>query len=346
MEPYNAWLAASTIAASTKKNYKTSCKKFVTAGIDLQKDSQLKIIKTAKGFTDNVGSQRSILSAALAFRKHLGLPTERIMQLRRALQREIATTKSKTDAAHVDKREWATPQQLYAHEAALYESGDWRGYIVCSLLRLLHCRNMDLQLFITRDTKLAYGDTKNNYLVLLPRAKRCLVLRNRYKTVHKYGPKRNYTTSHKLYDAFEKLLMDDCRYWEGGDQDKLNCGWLLPDEYGNPLPDDQLSKEVCKHTCNDLTEVDYNKIFVSAIKEVKDFDKLYKISCMRGTTLSSLLDFYHLDMKKGFFQLDCKSWSDPEPGSNNVSPKEDKDVTCDTSTCKDNSNNSAGDSTE
>lgn len=346
MDPCFEWLNSVTIADNTKNNYKTSYKKFVTAGLNLEKDSELKIIKASQTFTENVGSQRSILSSAVAFRKYKELPTARIEKHRRGLQRELATTKAKVDEAHVDKREWATPQQLHAHEAALYENGDWRGYIVCSLLRLLHCRNLDLQLFITRDAKLAYGDTKNNYLVLLPRARRCCVLRNRYKTVHKYGPKRNYTASHKLYHAFEQLLLEDCRYWVGQKQEGLNCGWLFPDKHGNPLPDDRLSREVSKHTCNDLTEVDYNKIFVSAIKEVKDFHKLHKIACMRGTTLSSLLDFYHLDMKKSFFQLDNKSWSDPACHNNNISPKLVRGEGVTTSICKGNSNSSATSSTE
>ena len=341
MEKCLAWLDAVKIAENTKNNYKCSFKKFVTAGLDVQKDSELKIIKASQTFTDNVGSQRSILSAALAFRKHHGLPILRIEKHRRGLQRELAASKAKVDAAHVGKRQWATPKQLFAHEAALYEDEDWRGYIVCSLLRLLHCRNLDLQLFITRDIKRAYGDTQNNYIVLLPRAKRCCVLRRKYKTVDTYGVKRNYTASHKLYHAFEQLLLEDCRYWVGAKKDELNCGWLFPDKNGNPVTDDRLSRQVCKHTLHKLTEVDYNKIFVTDIKEVKDFEKLYKISCMRGTSLGTLLNSYHLDMQKAYFQLDSKSWCDPES-----SKKEVREEPVDITICKPNSKNSAISSTE
>lgn len=339
MDVCDAWLHVADLAESTKNNYRTSYKKFVDAGLNPEKDSELSIIKASQTFTDNLGSQRSILSAVVAFRRFSRiLPTDRMEKHRRALQRQLAVSKAKVDATNVERKNWATTEQLRTHEAALYEEGNWRGFIVCCLLRLLHCRNLDLQLFITRDAKRAYGDTENNYLVLLPRAKRCCVLRRKYKTVSTYGHKRNYTASHKLHHAFEQLLLEDCRYWVGNKEEQLNCGWLFPDRHGNPVTDDRLSKEVCKHTCNGLTEVDYNKIFVSSIKEVKDFQKLYKISCMRGTSLGTLLNSYHLDMKKAYFQLEPKSWCDPDVLRNNrASRNEDKEEVVDNSTCNDSS---------
>ena len=180
--------------------------------------------------------------------------------------------------------------QLIAHENKLYRNKEWKGYIIVSLLRLLSARNMDLNIGIispTRSKRKMKEDDKNNYLIL--RKNDVSVIRGSYKTLEKYGVKKDNIRSRKLQNAIKKYVAEK-------DMEITNDPiWLLSDT-GKKLKDDSIAKAIRKYTYNGLGEGDYNKIIVSQFVDVKNMKGLKKISDMRGTSLQVLLDSYHLEM--------------------------------------------------
>ncbi len=292
-EAFNAWLKAhalihnlsSTSQAQYASNFRILTDK---AGLRLLKDSQDKIIASLKELGYKPATQRTILSLACAYRDSECLPIAKIQFYRRRIQRDQGAQKSEVNAKKAS--ELPSPKELLCHELEKYEEGEYAAFIVCHLLRLLHCRNLDLQLCLTRDRNLANKcPDGHNYLIVDDKRERCTVLRRRYKTAGTYGPKRRFMCSGKLFEAASGLLAEKDHHW------------LLIGTKSNKVKDSELCRAVRSHTYKNLSEGDYNKVHVSAVKEVKDFGKLAKISEQRGTDISSLLDYYHTDSAKPWF---------------------------------------------
>jgi len=188
------------------------------------------------------------------------------------------------------KSDLPTSKELIAWENRQYIDGNWNGYIVSHLLRVLSLRNKDLDLKIipaNRSQRKGKAGDKNNYLIL--RKNNAQVVRNDYKTFKQYGQKKNVVTSRKLNKAIRELVAE--RDLELG-KDEIN---LLSTIKGQKMNEESIAKKIRSFTFRGLSESDYNKIFTSEIAEVKDIKKLEKISNNRGTSLEVLLKEYHLD---------------------------------------------------
>jgi len=286
---FDEWLKTQELSKNSMDQYRSNFNVLTKkAGLSLLKDTQEKIITSLKKLGHKPSTQRTILATAVAFMTAHDRPVEKIAQYRRQVQRELFEAKAEANKSLTD--ELPTSKALLSHELVKHDNGDWRGYIVCNLLRLLHCRNLDLQLCLVRDRKRANHCTSNfNYLVLDDARKQLLVLRRNYKTSGTYGTKRRVLAGKKLYQAANQLL---------GDKDHE---WLLVNKKGAKVKDNDLSRVVSRHTFQNLSEGAYNKVLVSEIKSVKDFGKLKKISDERGTSIAVLLDNYHTDSTGHYF---------------------------------------------
>jgi len=268
-----------------RSNYNVLTKK---AGLSLLKDPQSKIISSLETLGYKPSTLRTILATAVAFMSAHDIPVDKIVHYRTKLQREIYTAKAEANSSLADGL--PSSKKLLTHEQELFDNGNFRGFVVCCLLRLLHCRNLDLQLCLVRDrdraNKCPNGD---NFIVIDDARKQLLIIRRRFKTSETYGTKRRVLAGKKLYSAANKLL---------GEKDHE---WLLVNKGGTKAKDSVLSRAVTQHTCQNLTEGAYNKILVSEVKSVKDFGKLKKISEERGTSMGVLLDNYHTDSTGQYF---------------------------------------------
>jgi hypothetical protein len=96
---------------------------------------------------------------------------------------------------------------VIAHENRLYRDGEYLGFIITHLMRVLSLRNMDLDMKIIPPTrslrKVKEGD-RTNYMV--PRKNNTMIVRNNYKTQGRYGVKKNAVASRKLQRAIKALI--------------------------------------------------------------------------------------------------------------------------------------------
>lgn len=292
MEAFMEWLSAQDLSKNSLDQYKSNFKVLtVKAGCDLLSDSQNKIISDLQKLGYKAGTQRTILATAISYMESKQRETNKLQLYRRHIQRENLEKKAIENRPTIE--DLPTSNELINHEITQYEEGNYRGFIVLNLLRLLHCGNLDLQFCLVRD-KLRANKCENgyNYLVLDDARKQVLVIRRRYQNAKVYGVKRRPMPGGKLYEACNELL---------GEKDHA---WLLITKDGEKVKDEDLPKCVAIHTFNHLPESTYLKVSVSSIKLVKDFHKLKKMSEERGTTLGHLLDYYHTDIPKKYFNKD------------------------------------------
>ena len=270
----------------SKQMYTNQFNKFEEMNKNLITQSQANIISFVDNTSYALNTKLAMYNVAVNVRKFYGKEVNKINNRKLQIADDYAQQKN---AVKCDKlAELPTSKQLIAHENRLYLDGDWEGFIVTHLLRMLSLRNKDLDVVILPADRSKRDDKKQNYLVA--RKLNAQLVRNNYKTADKYGTKKNVIQSKRLLKAIKELVAE--RDLELG-KDKI---YLFSRKDGARLNEDSLAKRVRKHTFQGLSETDYNKIFVSELKELKDgMKKLKQISENRGTSLDVLLNEYHLD---------------------------------------------------
>lgn len=280
----NTQLADRTIGA-----YKNTFTKFENMNKNVLTQSQTNIINYINDFEGSNNTKLSMINIAIIMRKHHTKEINKI--LNRKLQLMDDYKQEKNIKKEEKKGDLPTAGELIAHENRLYIDGNWTGYIVTHLLRVLSTRNKDLDLKIlppNRSQRVGVKGDKNNYLII--RSNNAQVIRNNYKTYKQYGQKKNLVPSRKLNRAIREMIAE--RDLELG-KDEIN---LLSTIGGKRMNEDSIAKKIRSYTFRGLSESDYNKVFVSEMASVKDIKKLEKISNNRGTSLEVLLQEYHLDV--------------------------------------------------
>jgi|TARA_R110002050_G_scaffold13672_2_gene43622 hypothetical protein len=280
----NTQLADRTIGA-----YKNTFTKFENMNKNVLTQSQSNIINYINDFEGSNNTKLSMINIAIIMRKHHTKEINKI--LNRKLQLMDDYKQEKNVKKEEKKGDLPTTGELIAHENRLYIDGNWTGYIVTHLLRVLSTRNKDLDLKIlppNRSQRVGVKGDKNNYLII--RSNNAQVIRNNYKTYKQYGQKKNLVPSRKLNRAIREMIAE--RDLELG-KDEIN---LLSTIGGKRMNEDSIAKKIRSYTFRGLSESDYNKVFVSEVASVKDIKKLEKISNNRGTSLEVLLQEYHLDV--------------------------------------------------
>ena len=198
----------------------------------------------------------------------------------------------KNEIKEEKKTDLPTSKELIAWENRQYIDGNWEGFIICHLLRVLSCRNKDLDLKIipaNRSQKKGVAGDKQNYLII--RKNNAQIIRNNYKTFSRYGQKKNLIPSRKFNKAVKELIAE--RDVELG-KDTIN---LLANSKGTKLNEESIAKKIRAYTFRGMSETQYNNVFVSEVAEVKDMKNLKKIADNRGTSLEVILQDYHIDVE-------------------------------------------------
>ncbi len=198
----------------------------------------------------------------------------------------------KNEKKEEKKTDLPTSKELIAWENRLYIDGEWTGFIIVHLLRVLSCRNKDLDLKIipaNRSQKKGVAGDKNNYLII--RKNNAQIIRNNYKTFSRYGQKKNLIPSRKFNRSVKELIAE--RDLELG-KDTIN---LLANSKGTKLNEESIAKKIRKYTFRGMSETDYNKVFTSEVAAIKDMKKLKTIADNRGTSLEVILQDYHIDVE-------------------------------------------------
>jgi len=285
---FNAYLEANpNLSKRTVKSYKNQFEKFDGMQKNVVTQSQANIISHIDGLPVSVNTKLAVYNVGINMRKQYEKDVNKMntRKLQLADDYKIEKDKKKEDK----KGSLPTAKELISFENRQYVDGNWTGFIITHLLRMLSSRNKDLDLKIipaNRSQRKGDPTDKNNYLIL--RKNNAQVVRNDYKTVADYGRKKNLLTSTKLNRAIRELIAE--RDLELGKDDIR----LLSTIGGKRMGEDSIAKKIRSYTFRGLSETDYNKVFVSQFAEVKDIKQLEIISERRGSSVEVLLKEYSL----------------------------------------------------
>lgn len=273
----------------TITQYKNSYDKFDDMSKNILTASQGSIIDYIEQYPGSDNTKLALLNVASNMRKHYTKQVNKILTKKEEYKDNYQVAKEKD---HKEKlNSLPSPKEVIAHENKLYRDGEYLGFIITHLMRVLSLRNMDLDMKIippTRSLRKVKEEDRTNYMV--PRKNNTMIVRNNYKTQGKYGVKKNAVASRKLQRAI-KALIDERELTLGND-----TIWLMSSGSGKHLGEDSIAKKIRSYTLNGMSESDMNKIFVTQVAEIKDMAKLRKISENRGTSLEVLLNEYHLEL--------------------------------------------------
>ena len=273
----------------TITQYKNSYDKFDDMSKNILTASQGSIIDYIEQYPGSDNTKLALLNVASNMRKHYTKQVNKILTKKEEYKDNYQVAKEKD---HKEKlTSLPSTKEVIAHENKLYRDGEYLGFIITHLMRVLSLRNMDLDMKIippTRSLRKVKEEDRTNYMV--PRKNNTMIVRNNYKTQGKYGVKKNAVASRKLQRAIKALI----------DERELTLGkdtiWLMSSGTGKHLGEDSIAKKIRSYTLNGMSESDMNKIFVTQVAEIKDMAKLRKISENRGTSLEVLLNEYHLEL--------------------------------------------------
>jgi len=268
--------------------YSNQFQKFDGMKKNLITQSQANIISFIDEFNASENTKLALYNVAVNVRKFYNKENNKL--LTRKLQIADDYQKIKNDIKKEKQTSLPTMKELIAHENRLYIDGNWAGFIITHLLRVMSLRNKDLNLKIipaNRSQRKGKSGDKSNYLIL--RKNNSQLIRNDYKTFDRYGQKKSVLQSRKLNKAIREFVAES----------DLTLGkddiYLLSTSEGKKLNEDSIQKKIRAHTLNGLSETDYNKIITSQFASVKDLAKLKSISDNRGSSIDVLLQEYHLD---------------------------------------------------
>lgn len=241
----------------TKQNYKYKLKKVMDYGINWQ-SNETDILNSLNKLKDTFNNISSYLNVIIVLRKYSGLSIDELVYFRdeRRMQNENNETETNMKNKLIGM---PSLQDLIQYTKDLYENDEYKKYIINYLLLATNCRNADLDLIITDEP------VDGNYLLI--KNNKCIFVRNDYKTSETYGTKQNTIE--------EPSFIYSCK--------KLGYGPLLTSVNKN--------QEIRNCTYNKLGQGRYFKI-ITGESDIKD---LKKLSNNRGTAISTIIDFYHIN---------------------------------------------------
>ena len=258
---------------NTIKSYKLQYKKLSNLlDKDVGEASQDKIIEVVKEHENNNGKQ-ALLNIAILVRRLDGKSVVELEKMREKLKGAIKTDIQKKNVNLSNSL--PSYQDIVDYTESLYDKSDWTNYIINYLLLNYNVRNKDLLFDIVRRKKYTKEDKTKNYIWLSDTFVE--YIRNDYKTAAIYGQNIIRIKDKKFITAIRRVFA--C---QKHDED---CGVFIPNE-------NQLGYYLKKATLGGIGEAAYNKIIINHFRT--DIDKLKQISKSRGTSISTLLDFYDI----------------------------------------------------
>jgi len=247
--------------------------------IDIQNISEKNIIEFAEG-RNNLNSEQASLNIAILVRKMKKQPYSKLEKRRDENKEKLKLfVKEKNEKLKSDGL--PTYQDLLDYLQFLYDTERWTDFIINYLLIHLHTRNEDVNFELVPFKRETKENADINYLWYSKRAKKATLYRRNYKTVGKYGIKKDEIKDPKFLDALKKVF--ECR--KKGEE---GCDVFIPNK-------ENAGYWIKKATLNNLGENIYNKIIINHFRT--NLDKLKEISDSRGTSLDTLKESYDIDKK-------------------------------------------------
>ena len=159
-----------------------------------------------------------------------------------------------------------------------------KKYIVSFLMFKLTCRNMDIALAdLHAKPKDSYDENRNHIII---DGSKVIFIRNRYKTVKKYGVKTNIINVKKFTDMVKTYL--------GASEKKP----MFSQKNGAEITGSSIASYLKKFIVLGLNEGQIVKIVLKHADETGSYNMLRTISNNRGTSISVLLSEYDISNLK------------------------------------------------
>ena len=279
------------LTPTSRRAYKHAYMKFMGGLTKSVKNfTQKEIIEHIETLTTSPNTKNQYLNLAIQMRRYFGPEFGLLSSKREKNQTQIMKYKNKLK----DEKMARLPAmyELKEFTNTLYKEELWRAFIINYLLITFNVRNQDLDLIVVSSKRRA-NDPKENYLVL--RKNDILYIRRKYKTFKSYGEKINVFKSQKMRRALQEYVAQQTK--EPYKYPYHKPVMLLGKGNGVRIDNDSIHNFVRRHTFQNLSEGDYNKIAVSEIREFDDFKKLQQMSKNRGTSMDNLITEYDLKFK-------------------------------------------------
>ena len=167
---------------------------------------------------------------------------------------------------------------------AIKNEMDPKKYIVSFLMYKLTCRNQDIALAdLHAKPKENYDENRNHLIV---DGSKIIFIRNRYKTIKKYGQKKNVINVKKFTDMVNTFLADS--------EKKA----LFSQRNGGEITGSSIASYLKKFIVLGLNEGQIVKIVLKQADETGSYNMLRTISNNRGTSISVLLSEYDISNLK------------------------------------------------
>lgn len=261
---------------ATKKSYKTQYKKLrnLVENEDIGNISQKKLLEIFREI-ENTNSIQSLINIAVLIRRMDGLAIDKLVEEREKnkniLNNEV---KVKNDKLHEDLPSYET---LVEYTNKLYDDNKYIEFMINYLLLNCYVRNEDLIVELV-ERKKDITDKDKNYIWVDLRMKKCLYVRNVYKTANTYGTKKTTIKDERFFKVMKYFLT--CK------KKDYKCKTIIPN-------DKQIGYYVKKATYQELGETKYMKICVYHYKN--NLAKLADISDSRGTSLETIVKHYNIE---------------------------------------------------
>jgi len=157
-----------------------------------------------------------------------------------------------------------TLKELKSHMNSLYDKGDYRGFCIMYLFITYTVRNQDLIAKVVKSKK-ETNETDNFFIV---GRKQVTWIRNKYKTVEKYGSKTHVIKNEKFLTAIKTL------------------DYLLREN-------DNIDRVIKKIT-NDFGGINEGTIAKVVLRHNNTMNGLRRISRNRGTDMTTLVENYNI----------------------------------------------------
>ena len=256
----------------------------------VKNSTQKEIVDYIDSITTSPNTKKQYLNLAIQMRKFFGPEFSLLSSKREKTQDQIMRHKNKMK----DEKITSLPEmfQLKDFMNTMYKQEMWRAFIINYLLITFNVRNKDLDLIVVSSKRRAKDPTEN-YLVL--RKNDIVYIRRNYKTARSYGEKVNIFKSRKMRRALQEYVARETR--EPYKYPYHEPVMLLGKGNNVRIDNDSIHNFVRRHTFQNLSESDYNKIAVSEIREFSDFKMLQSMSKNRGTSMDNLIAEYNLNFK-------------------------------------------------
>ena len=269
---------------ATKKQYRIQYNKlYKLLDKPIAETSEKKIIELLNTI-DNKNNSQALLNIAFIIRKNNGLSVTLLEKKRKDDKDKLIEAVKEKNIELKDTL--PSYEDLIEYMDYLYERNEWTDYIINYLLINLQVRNQDLDFkIITR--KRDATDSKSNYMWLQATKNKIVFIRNVYKTavIHSpdgdtgYGQKTNTITDKKFIYALKQVISLQKK--------GLDDGVFIPNK-------SSISYYLQKATYKQLGEGKIFKIVVNHFRN--DIDKLKELSENRGTSITTLLQSYDVEL--------------------------------------------------